>query len=100
MNEIQLQLNDAGRGAFTLEKDGKRLAEMAVAVDDGNLTVYNTEVSEALKGQGIGVQLLSRMVAYARESKLKVIPLCPFVYAQFKRHPEEYADVWNKGWHP
>jgi hypothetical protein len=35
------------------------------------------------------------MVDYARKNKLKVIPLCPYVHAQFKRHPKEYADVWN-----
>lgn len=36
------------------------------------------------------------MVEHARTNHLKVIPLCPYVHAQFKRHPEEYADVWNK----
>jgi predicted GNAT family acetyltransferase len=36
------------------------------------------------------------MAAYARGHHLKVIPLCPFVNAQFKRHPEEYADIWEK----
>ena len=36
------------------------------------------------------------MVDYARKHDLKVIPLCPYVHAQFKRHPDEYADVWNK----
>jgi len=39
------------------------------------------------------------MVTYAREKGLKVIPLCPYVSAQFKRHPDTYADVWNKDWH-
>jgi uncharacterized protein len=40
------------------------------------------------------------MVDYAREHKLKVIPLCPYVNAQFRRHPDQYQDVWNKTWHP
>jgi predicted GNAT family acetyltransferase len=39
------------------------------------------------------------MVGYARERKLKIIPLCPYVQAQFKRHPDTYADVWNQHWH-
>jgi predicted GNAT family acetyltransferase len=47
----------------------------------------------------VAQQLLNHMVEYAREHKLKVIPLCPYVLAQFKRHPEKYVDLWNKDWH-
>lgn len=99
MNEIQLKINDSGRGAFFIEKEGKRIAEMEILVKDSNLTVFHTEVDEVLKGKGIAATLLSTMAAYAREHKLKVIPLCPYVLAQFKRHPENFADIWNKSWH-
>jgi uncharacterized protein len=99
MDNIQLKLDDARRGAFFIETEGERVAEMEIAISNGNLTVYHTEVAEALKGQGIASKLLSTMVSYARANKLKVIPLCPYVHAQFKRHPEEYADIWNKHWH-
>ena len=99
MNDIQLKLKDNGQGAFLIEKGDIRLAEMEVAVNNGNLTVYHTEVAEELKGQGIASKLLSTMVAYARENRLKVIPLCPYVLAQFKRHSDQYADIWNKTWH-
>jgi len=98
--DIQLKLNDIGRGAFTIEKEGEMLAEMEVGIQHGNLTVYHTEVAEILKGKGIAPKLLSSMVAYAREHHLKVIPLCPYVQAQFKKHPEKYEDIWNKSWHP
>jgi predicted GNAT family acetyltransferase len=98
MDDIQLKLNDVGRGAFVIEKGGERVAEMEIAIQNGNLTVYHTEVAEALKGKGIASNLLFTMVAYARENKLKVVPLCPYVLAQFKRHPEQYEDIWNKNW--
>ena len=39
------------------------------------------------------------VVTYAREHKLKVIALCPYVSVQFKRHPQKYADIWNQHWH-
>ena len=99
MDEIQLKLEPNGNGAFVIERNGERLAEMVIGVDKHNLTVYHTEVSEKLKGQGVGSKLLSTMVEYAREHKLKVIALCPFVSAQFKRHPELYTDIWNQDWH-
>lgn len=96
MDDIQLKLNDAMHGAFVLEKDGERFAEMEIAIKNGELTIFHTEVSEALKGQGIASRLLASMVSYAREKQLKVIPLCPFVHGQFQRRPDQYADIWKK----
>lgn len=96
MNAIELKLQPNNRGAFVIEEGGERIAEMELAIDRGNLIVFHTEVSEKLKGQGIASSLLETMVAYAREHQLKVVPLCPFVHAQFKRHPEKYEDIWNK----
>lgn len=99
MNEIKLKLETNGKGAFVIEDGSERVAEMAIGISDGNLTVYHTEVSEKLKGQGVATKLLATMVQYARENKLKVIPLCQYVNTQFKRHPEQYANIWNQNWH-
>jgi predicted GNAT family acetyltransferase len=99
MNDIQLKINDNGKGAFVIEDNGEQVAEMAIGISGENLTVYHTEVDERLKGQGIATRLLADMVDYARKNKLKVIALCPYVLAQFKRHPEQYADIWNQHWH-
>ena len=99
MNDIALKLDSDGKGSFFIDQEGERLAEMVIRIEDNNLTVYHTEVSEKLKGQGVATKLLSTMVAYAREHQLKVIALCPYVSAQFKRHPEEYKDIWNQHWH-
>jgi uncharacterized protein len=99
MEDVELKLSNHGKGAFVIEQDGEQVAEMEIAVRDGNLTVFHTEVAEKLKGQGVASKLLTTMVAYARQKKLKVIPLCPYVLAQFKRHPDQYADIWNTTWH-
>jgi len=99
MNEIQVKLDAHGKGAFVIEEEGERLAEMVVAVSGSNLTVFHTEVAARLQGKGIAGQLLAKMVEYARQHRLKVIALCPYVNAQFKRRPEQYADVWNRDWH-
>ena len=98
-NEITLKLDANGRGSFYIDQSGERVAEMEISIAGKNLTVYHTEVAEALKGQGVAPSLLSTMVAYARDHQLKVIPLCPYVTAQFKRHPELYKDIWNQDWH-
>lgn len=95
MEEIQLQLNERGRGAFLATEGGKPLGEMVISVSGFDLTVYHTEVQPEAEGKGLAKKLLAAMVDYARRQGLRVIPLCPFVHAQFRRHPETYADVWN-----
>jgi predicted GNAT family acetyltransferase len=99
MSAIELKWENDEKGAFVIEEDGERVAEMAVGVSGKNLTVYHTEVSDKLKGQGVAGKLLAAMVAYARANKLGVIALCPYVSAQFKRHPDEYSDIWKRDWH-
>ncbi len=96
MDNIQLKLNENNRGSFVIESNGIILAEMNIGIVDSTLTVYHTEVSDKLKGHGIGKKLIDTMATYARNNHLKVIPLCPFVYAEFKRHPELYNDIWQK----
>lgn len=98
MNEIQLKLNNQGRGAFVMEEDGAQIAQMQVAIEGGNLIVYHTEVALSHRGKGISEKLLSAMVEYARQHTLKVIALCPYVLARFKKNPERYDDVWNRHW--
>jgi uncharacterized protein len=98
MNPIELKLNNDLRGAFVIEDGGNRLAEMVVAVSGGNLIVYHTHVSDTLRGQGIGIKLLDDMVDYAKKNNLKVVALCAYVHAQFKRHAEKYNDIWNQDW--
>jgi len=96
MTEVKINVNSKGEGAFYAMEGGEQMGEMVVSVVGNNLTVYHTEVVEKAEGKGIAKQMLATMVDYARKHKLKVIPLCPFVHTQFKRHPEEYIDVWNK----
>ncbi len=96
MNEVQYISGDNGESAFVLEENGERIAEMVVGISGNEMSVYHTEVADKLEGQGIGKKLIDVMAEYARTHKLKVIPLCPYVHAQFKRHPEQFADVWKR----
>lgn len=57
------------------------------------MIVDHTYVSDELRGQRVGEELVRALVEYAREQELKVIPLCPFTKLQFERHPE-YHDVY------
>jgi hypothetical protein len=95
MNNIQLQLNEKEHGSFFIREGEEKIAEMVIGISDEYLTVYHTEVSQQATGRGLAKQLLTAMVEYARQHTLKVIPLCPYVHAQFKKHPEHYLDLWK-----
>lgn len=96
MDDVKLNLNDKGHGEFYIMDGAEQMGEMVVSISGSNLTVYHTEVSTKAEGKGYAKKMLNKMVEHARTNHLKVIPLCPYIHAQFKRHPEEYADVWPK----
>ncbi|NJO01625.1 MAG: N-acetyltransferase [Bacteroidia bacterium] len=82
--DIQREQKDQ-KGAFFVERDGRRLAEMTFVMTGANkFIIDHTEVSDELRGQGIGQQLVESAVAYARENHMKIIPLCPFANSVFK----------------
>ena len=87
MDAVQLIWNEAPKGFFEAEENGKRLGQMEIALSGKRLTVYHTEVSPEAEGKGLAKKMLEAMVAYAREQQLNVIPLCPYVHAQFKKNP-------------
>ncbi|MEI6946424.1 GNAT family N-acetyltransferase [Paraflavisolibacter sp. H34] len=96
MEDVQLKITGAGKGFFEIKDNGQRIAEMVISVAAGELTVYHTEVVPEAEGKGLAKKLLAAMVAYAREQGLKVVPLCPYVHAQFARNPAAYADIWKR----
>ena len=91
--DIQLKLDEKDHGYFYYPDEEKPLAEMEIGLSGNKLTVYHTEVSPKAEGKGLAKKLLNGMINYARKNNLKVMALCPFVHAQFKRHSKEYADI-------
>ena len=83
---------------------GRYVAKVDGFDDEGELTFSklgentviadHTGVPESLRGQGVGKALVERLVADAREQGFKIVPLCPFVKAQYGQHPE-WSDVMD-----
>ena len=80
------------RGAFVIERDGKRLAEMTYTVAGSRVIIDHTTVDDALRGSGAGRQLVEAAVQWARAEDTKLLPLCPFAKSVFDKTPE-YRDV-------
>ena len=96
MPTIKLTLDAKKHGAFDLYEDVEKIGEMVVSVNDKTITVYHTEVDESAAGKGYAKLLLDAMITYATSNSLKVIPLCPYVHAQFNKHSELYNKIWQK----
>jgi predicted GNAT family acetyltransferase len=80
------------KGAFVIDRDGRRLATMTYSLAGDIVIIDHTEVDDALRGTGAGARLVSAAVEWARAENRRVIPLCPFAKSVFDRKPE-YADV-------
>ena len=83
----------ASKGAFYVEENGIRLAEMTYSrAGDTLIIIDHTDVSDALRGKGAGKQLVSAAVDHARKNNLKILPLCPFAKSVFEK-VKEFQDV-------
>ncbi len=82
---------DGSKGRYVY-RDGDDEAELTISILSPALVIADhTGVPPALEGQGIGLKLVERLLADAQKEGFKIVPLCPFVNAQRRRHPE-WAD--------
>jgi predicted GNAT family acetyltransferase len=78
---------NAARHRFELHLDGgEALAFYRLA--DGVITFTHTEVPMALRGRGLGSEMMGAVLANVRAQGLKVVPACSFVADYIRRHPE------------
>lgn len=85
------------RGAFTIERDGRRLAELTYTVaPGGQVTLEHTVVDDALRGTGAGRKLVKAAVEWARSEGRPLVPICPFARSVIEKTPE-YRDVLSPG---
>lgn len=86
--------SDARHGRFTARVEGRDgLAEVTYTRrGPGRISADHTGAPESLRGTGAAAALVAHMIAEARASGTKIIPLCPYVRAQYEKHPD-WADV-------
>lgn len=80
------------KGRYLLRAGGAEAQMTYTRIGKHQIIIDHTEVPDAFRGQGVGLRLVQRAVEDARAAGMKIIPLCPFAAAQFRRHPE-WADV-------
>lgn len=77
-------------GRFEIEQDGE-VAYLEYSMSGNVLVLLHTEVPPHLRGKGLASSLAETALQYARENKLKVDVICPYVQTYLEKHPE-YSD--------
>jgi predicted GNAT family acetyltransferase/glutaredoxin len=78
-SRYELRLGDRVIGFAAYRRRGDRIA------------FTHTEVDAVCEGRGFGTRLVRAALEDARAQGLQIVPLCPFVAALVKRHPEYVA---------
>jgi hypothetical protein len=79
--------DNPSRHCYEAEIDG-HLAYVVYRREPGVITFVHTEVPKELAGRGVGSALARHVLEAARAEGLKVVPMCPFIAAWMKKHPE------------
>ncbi len=90
-----LHKDDGKTGVFYIEQAGEQVAEMRYKWDGTSIIIDHTLVNPILGGKGIGKQLVDRAVAFAREKKITIVPICSFV-ERVLNFDNRYQDVLKK----
>jgi uncharacterized protein len=95
MPDIQIELQKTERG-------GRYAARIVGVTGEAELTYTargpalvsadHTEAPLSMRGTGVALALVERLIADARAGGFKIKPVCPYVQALALKHPE-WADV-------
>lgn len=85
-------VRDDGALQYEATADGEPAGSIRFARDDRVVTMLHTEVEPRFEGAGVGSQLVRQALDDVRARGERVRPLCPFVAAVIRQHPE-YRDL-------
>lgn len=94
MDELKVHREEGPtRGRYVIALAPGAEAEMTYRKEgDGPMVITHTGVPPEYEGRGIAAKLVHAAIADARETGFKITPVCSYVVAQFRRHPE-WADL-------
>lgn len=78
------------------DSEDNYLAEITFSnAGDKAISIDRTYVADELRGQRIAQQLVQRVIDFAREEDLKIIPTCSYAKTFFEKNPAD-RDVLQK----
>ena len=91
MSDVRVRDNPAELRYEALRGD-RLLGEIRYRTEPGLVVLVHTDVASSAEGSGLGSELVAGALDDIRSRGLRVVPLCPFVAAYIRRHPE-YASL-------
>lgn len=85
-------VNNQQKNRFELEVE-HHVAFIDYKIKGEKAYLIHTEVPPELGGKGIGNAIVLKTLQYIKDKGYSLVPLCPFVAAYIKRHPEWEAIV-------
>ena len=73
---------------YEILRDGEVVGVIWYRTAPGVIVLVHTEVAPTEEGQGVGSRLVSGALDDIRARGLRVAPVCPFVAAYLRSHPE------------
>lgn len=95
MADIRIEREDGEKGGRYVARipgiEGE--AEITFTRREPNvISADHTGAPESMRGTGAAQALVEYMIADARRAGFRILPICPYVRAQYRKHPE-WADV-------
>ncbi|WP_299315076.1 GNAT family N-acetyltransferase [uncultured Aquimarina sp.] len=97
----QLELinnTDRPKKRFELQVENEIIFMEYILTNDNSIYLTHTEVPKTMEGKGLGSMIVKKVLNYIQEKGYKMVPLCPFVAAYLKKHPEAADGILKKGY--
>jgi predicted GNAT family acetyltransferase len=93
MSDVVIEREDGAEGGrYVIRLDGHEAELTYRRVGRGLVSADHTFVPPEMRGGGIALKLVERLIADARAGSYRIRPRCSYVAAQFQRHPD-WADL-------
>ncbi len=91
---MQKQFKHPKKGTFTVECKAQKIGWVTYTLPaETVLRIEHVEVIPAYRGQEIAKELVLQVVNFAREKGLKIIPVCSYAQALFRKMGATLDDV-------
>jgi predicted GNAT family acetyltransferase len=74
---------------YEILRGDELVGEIRYRIEPGVIVLVHTDVAPSAEGQGIGTRLVAGALDDIRSRGLRLVPVCPFVAAYLRRHPEQ-----------